>query len=123
MILLGFSGSSAGKELNSWVGKIHWRRDKLPTPVFPGGSDGKESSCNYKMQETWILFLGWEDLLEEGTAAHSSILAWRIPWTEEPGRLQSMGLQRPLSPASGNLFSVSMILVGQIVFFTFFNEI
>ena len=49
MILLGFSGSSAGKELNSWVGKIHWRRDKLPTPIFlgfPGSSDGKESACN-----------------------------------------------------------------------------
>ena len=44
--------------------------------------------------ETWVLSLGWEDPLEKGTAAHSSILAWRIPWTEEPGRLQSMGLQR-----------------------------
>ena len=38
--------------------------------------------------------LGWEDPLAEGMATHSSILAWRIPWTEEPGRLQSMGLQR-----------------------------
>ena len=38
--------------------------------------------------------LGWEDSLEEGTATHSSILAWRIPWTEEPGGLQSKGLQR-----------------------------
>ena len=38
--------------------------------------------------------LGWEDTLEEGMATHSSILAWRIPWTEEPGGLQSMGLQR-----------------------------
>ena len=38
--------------------------------------------------------LGWEDPLEEGMATHSSILAWRIPWTEEPGRLQSMGSQR-----------------------------
>ena len=38
--------------------------------------------------------LGWEDPLEKGMATHSSILAWRIPWTEEPGRLQSMGLQR-----------------------------
>ena len=75
------------------------------------------------VQESWVQSLGREDPLERGTAAHSSILAWRIPWTEEPGRLQSMGLQRPLSPASGNLFSVSMILVGQIVFFTFFNEI
>ena len=38
--------------------------------------------------------LGWEDLLEEETATHSNILAWRIPWTEEPGRLQSMGWQK-----------------------------
>ena len=48
---------------------------------FPGGSAGKEA-------------LGWEDLLEKGMATHSSILAWRIPWTEEPGGLQSMGSQR-----------------------------
>ena len=38
------------------------------------------------MQETWVQSLGWEDRLEKGMAAHSSILAWRIPWTEEPGR-------------------------------------
>ena len=43
---------------------------------------------------TWVRFLGWEDPLEKGVATHSSILAWRIPWTEEPGELQSMGLQR-----------------------------
>ena len=46
------------------------------------------------MQDTWIQFLGWEDPLEDSMATHSIILAWRIPWTEEPGRLQSMGLQR-----------------------------
>ena len=43
------------------------------------------------LQETWVLSLGREDPLEEIMAAHSSILAWRIPWTEEPGRLQPMG--------------------------------
>ena len=42
----------------------------------------------------WVRSLGEEDPLEEGMAAHSSILAWRIPWTEEPSRLQSIGLQR-----------------------------
>ena len=48
------------------------------------------------MQETQILSLGWEDPLEKGMATHhSSILAWRIPWTEEPGELQSMGSQIP----------------------------
>ena len=45
------------------------------------------------MQETWVWSLGQRDPLEEGLAAHSSILAWRIPWTEEPGGLQSMGSQ------------------------------
>ena len=43
--------------------------------------------------ETRVRSLGWEDLLEKEMATHSSILAWRIPWTEEPGGLQSMGLQ------------------------------
>ena len=46
------------------------------------------------MQETWVPSLGPEDPLEKGMASHSSVLAWRIPWTEEPGVLQSMGLQR-----------------------------
>ena len=46
------------------------------------------------IQETQVGFLGWEDPLEEEMATHSNILAWRIPWREEPGRLQSMGLQR-----------------------------
>ena len=46
------------------------------------------------MRETWVRFLGWEDPLEEGMATHSSILAWRISWTEEPWRVQSMGSQR-----------------------------
>ena len=45
-------------------------------------------------QETWVRSLGWEDLLETGMATHSSILAWKIPWTEEPCGLQYMGLQR-----------------------------
>ena len=44
--------------------------------------------------ETWNQALGWEDSLEEGTATHSRILAWRIPWTEKPGWLQSIVLQR-----------------------------
>ena len=46
------------------------------------------------MQETWVRSLGWEDPLEKEMVTHSSILAWRIPWTEKPGRLQSTGLQR-----------------------------
>ena len=46
------------------------------------------------MRKTWVPFLDWEEPLEKGMATHSSILAWRIPWTEEPGGLESMGLQR-----------------------------
>ena len=45
------------------------------------------------MQETWVRSLGWEDLLGKEMATQSSILAWKIPWTEEPGQLQSMGSQ------------------------------
>ena len=58
---------------------------------FPGGSDSKESPV---MQETSVPPLGWEDPLEKAMATHSSILAWEIPWTEEPGGLESMGSQR-----------------------------
>ena len=46
------------------------------------------------MQETWVSFLGQEEPLEKGIATHSIIIAWEIPWTLEPGRLQSMGLQK-----------------------------
>ena len=46
------------------------------------------------MQVTWVQSLDWEDPLEKGTATHSSILAWEIPWREEPGGLQSMGCQK-----------------------------
>ena len=46
------------------------------------------------MQETQVKSLGWEDPLVKGITTHSSLLSWRIPWTEQPGQLQSMGLQR-----------------------------
>ena len=55
---------------------------------FPGGSVVKNLPA---IQETWVRSLGWEDPVEEGMATNSSILAWKIPWTEEPGGLQSMG--------------------------------
>ena len=54
------------------------------------------------MRETWVQFLGREDLLEKEMATHSSILAWKIPWTEKPGRLQSMGLKRVRHPGSSD---------------------
>ena len=94
----------------------------LATKGFPDSSVGKESTCNagdphsvsglersagevidYPLQYSWASLMAqlvknlpamWETWEEKGTATHSSILAWRIPWTEKPGRLQSMGLQR-----------------------------
>ena len=58
---------------------------------FPDGSEVKNLPA---MQETQVQSLGWEDPLEEGMATHSNILAWRISWIQEPGKLQSMGSQR-----------------------------
>ena len=76
-------------KLSNCTGKDSW----APPGVqggFPAGSDGKETA----MQETQVRSLGQEDPLEEEMATHSSILAWEIPWTEEPGRLQPMGAER-----------------------------
>ena len=61
---------------------------------FPGGASGKGPACKCRRQETWVQSLGLEHSLEEGIATHSSILAQRVPWTEEPGGLQSTGSQR-----------------------------
>ena len=70
----------------SWEGKhCHSVRD------FPGGADGKVSAT---MRETQAQSLGWEEPLEKEMATHSSTIAWKIPWTEETGRLQSTGWQR-----------------------------
>ena len=81
--------SPVGKELwcrrprfNSWVGKILWRRTRLPIPVFlgfPCGLVGKE--FHLQCGRTWVLSLLWEEPLEKGKVTHASILAWRIPWT------------------------------------------
>ena len=57
---------------------------------FPGGSNDNLPA----RPETWVQSLGWKDPLEKGITTHSNILAWRIPWTKEPGGLQYMGLQR-----------------------------
>ena len=67
-------------ELGFWCSERNW-------DSVPGGSDSKESTCNTGDAR-------WEDPLEKGMATQSSIFAWKIPWTEEPGSLQSMGLQR-----------------------------
>ena len=60
---------------------------------FPVGASGKEPACQGR-RKTQVQSLGREDPLKEGMAIHSSILTWRTPWTEEPGMLQSMELQR-----------------------------
>ena len=72
-----------------------WKEKKSPLGSemeFPGGSDGKDSACN--AGDLGLIPGSGRFPPEEETATHSSILAWKIPWTEEPGGLQSMGLQR-----------------------------
>ena len=58
---------------------------------FPGSTSGKEPPCQWRRHETQIWSLGWEHFLKKEMATHSSILAWRIPWTEESGGLQRVG--------------------------------
>ena len=77
-----------------WVA-ISFSIDFFPGGFFPGSSLVAQRLKHLPaMQETWLQSLGWENPLEKEMATHSSILAWRIPWTEEPGGLQSTGLQR-----------------------------
>ena len=86
----GFPHSSVGKESacnagdpgsHSWVRKIRWRRAKLSIPVFLGSLVAQLVKNPPAMKKTWVPSLGWEDPLQKGKATHSSILAWRIPWT------------------------------------------
>ena len=62
--------------------------------AFPGGASGKEPTFQCRTQGTRVQSLGREDLLEKEVATHTSILAWKVPWTEEPGEFQPMGSQR-----------------------------
>ena len=64
---------------------------KIAHECFPGGSAVMNPSA---IQETWVPSLGGEDPLEKEMVTHSGIIAWEIPWTEKPGRLQSMGSQK-----------------------------
>ena len=66
----------------------------LPLWDFPDVSEGKESTHKQCWSPTPVQSLGWEDPLEKEMATQSSTIAWKIPWTEEPGRLQFMGSQR-----------------------------
>ena len=82
---------SALVSLLSWQPRYYLFLKNIIAWGSPAGSDVKESACNVG---AWVRSLGQEDLMEKGRATHSSILAWRIAWTEEPGRLPSIGLQR-----------------------------
>ena len=91
---MGFPGSSAGKksacnprDSGSFPGSGRSPGDGISYPLqYSWASLVAQTVENLPaMQETWVRSLGWEDLLEEGMATHSSILAWRIPWTEGPG--------------------------------------
>ena len=85
--------------IEAWVRKIPWRRKWQASPVFlPGKSHGRRSlvGCSPWVARSWtrlsdFTFSFHFHALEKATATHSSVLAWKIPWTEEPGGLQSMG--------------------------------
>ena len=84
--------------LVSWSTFIVLWENKLHKTFIKTGASAVAQLVNsppavQKTQDTWVHSLGEEDLLEKGMATHSSILAWRIPWTEELGKLQSLGLQ------------------------------
>ena len=98
-----FPDSSVGKESICNAGETGsvprlgistWRRNRLPTPVFSGFPGGSAVKNLPAMWETLVQSLDRDSPLEKAVATHSSILAWRIPWMEEPGRLQSTGSQR-----------------------------
>ena len=80
------SHSSSQVFVNTWISGFCFT-----SLILPWWLSGKPLPT---MRKTWFQALGREDLLEKEMATHSSVLAWKIPWTEEPGRLQSMGLQR-----------------------------
>ena len=101
--LMGFTDSSIGKESACNAGDPGSIPGLERSPGEGIGYPLQYSSASHVVQmvknppamwETWVLSLGWEDPLEKGKATQSSILAWRIPWTEAPGRLQSMGSPR-----------------------------
>ena len=85
----------------------HWRQAGFGMTSSAGKASlvAQRSKRLPAMRETWVWSLDREDLLEKEMAAHSSILAWRIPWTEEPGGLQSTGLQR-----AGHDWATSLVL-------------
>ena len=102
-IILGFPSSSVGKESSCiaedpgsipGLGRSPGERIGYPLQYSWASLVTQMVKNLPAIQKTWVRSLGWEDPLEEMMATHSSVLAWRIPWTEEPGGLQSTGLHR-----------------------------
>ena len=85
--------------------RVSFRFERVLQATFPSGSDGKESTCSVAGLGS---ILGWEGSPEKGMATHSSILAWRIPWIEEPGGLQSIGVTKSQTELRAFHFSVSL---------------
>ena len=113
--------------LSNW-NELNWTE---PWQDFSSGSAIMNPPAMQEMQDTRVQSLGWEDPLEKGMATHSSILAWRILWTEEPGGLQSMGPQRvghdwrhwahthkPLQPFSVSFPCCSILDLGKLYIFS-----
>ena len=99
--MLGFPDSSVGKESacnagdpGSIPGSGRSTGEGIGYPLQYSSLVAQLVKNPLAMQETWVRSLDWEDPLEKGTVTHSSILAWKIPRAEEPGRLQSIGLHR-----------------------------
>ena len=88
-----FQTNSHGEEESTIREMMIWILPFIPHG-FPGGSMVKNLPAVQETPETWVWSLHWEDPLEEEMATHSSIFTWRIPWAEEPGGLQFLGLQR-----------------------------
>ena len=82
------------RDLHPWPGKTKISPDQAGGRASLMAQWGKNPPAVQDTQETWVWFLGWEDPLEKGMATRSSILAWRIPWTKETGRLEFKGSQR-----------------------------
>ena len=81
----GKRGRGSSQRRSSW--RSMWEQNRYRVLDFPDGSESKESACDAGD-------LGWEEPLGKGMATHSSMPVWRIPWTEEPGGLQSIGSKR-----------------------------
>ena len=87
--------------VNKYFQQLFWKTCQVTSTFtdisvnidFPGGTVVRNPPAMQEILEAWVWSLGWEDPLEEEMATHSSIFAWKIPWTEEPGGLQSMGSQ------------------------------